>query len=552
MMNKLSFRQKLWLPLVCSLICIFGVFVYNALDTRELRLEERRKDLSNINAVAASLVKHFDDMASAGKLSKDAAQQQAIDAVRALRFPGGGYTAITSKDRISLMNPFAPQNNGKDMSSFQDSNGYYLYRHIAEAGASAAGNGYVYYVWARPGGKVPLPKVSHVLRYAPWQWDLITGVYMDDIDDAFKAELVESALVLLLVTALLSGIVVLTNRSLRATIGGDPLEVRGAAARIAQGDLSVSLQTQHNDDSSILFGMQSMQQQLAQTIGEIRGSASMIAQASVEIATGNLDLSARTESQASSLEETAASMEELTSTVNQNAVNAQQANALVQTAASTAEKGGQVVTRVIETMDAINASAERIVDIIAVIDAIAFQTNILALNAAVEAARAGEQGRGFAVVASEVRSLAHRSAESAKEIKALIGNSVDSIRSGSALVAEAGSTMEQVVTSVSRVTDIMAAITAASSEQSTGISHVNQAINEMDAVTQQNAALVEQAAAAAGSMQEQAALLEQLVLRFRLDAGEPSVVRTVGVTANPLRAASRTSTSASTSTRLLK
>jgi methyl-accepting chemotaxis protein len=519
-MNKLSFQQKLWLPLVASLLCIVIIFIYSAVETRNLRLDERRKDLSNVNEVAHSLVKHFDEQTKSGVLSKEDAQKQAIAAVKSLRFSGGGYTAITNKNMISLMNPFAPQNNGKDMSSFKDSNGYYLYRHIAEAGASASGTGYVYYVWARPGGTKVLPKVSHVMRYAPWEWDLITGVYMDDINDAFKKELVEAAIVLAVVSTLLSLLVTLVNRSLRATIGGDPGAVRQAASRIANGNLSAPLDTVQGDDSSILFGMQTMQNQLADTIGEIRRSANTIALASAEIATGNIDLSARTETQASSLEETAASMEELTSTVNQNAVNAQQANTLVLSAASVAEKGGQVVSRVVQTMDAINASATRIVDIIGVIDGIAFQTNILALNAAVEAARAGEQGRGFAVVASEVRSLAHRSAEAAKEIKVLIGNSVDSIKVGSTLVAEAGVTMDQVVSSVSRVTEIMAAISAASQEQSTGIGHVNQAINEMDAVTQQNAALVEQAAAAAASMQDQAAMLAQLVQRFQLDASE--------------------------------
>jgi methyl-accepting chemotaxis protein len=280
--------------------------------------------------------------------------------------------------------------------------------------------------------------------------------------------------------------------------------------------LSFAIKTHPDDNHSILFAMKAMQTNLAQTIGEIRQSAIAIATASSEIATGNMDLSARTESQASSLEETSASMEELTTTVVQNADNAQQANQLTKSAAEIAEKGGAVVADVIETMGTINASATRIVDIISVIDGIAFQTNILALNAAVEAARAGEQGRGFAVVATEVRNLAQRSASAAKEIKELIGNSVQSISVGSALVEQAGTTMNQVVSSVSRVTDIMAEIAAASSEQRTGIAHVNTAIVDMDGVTQQNAALVEQAAAAAASMQEQAANLAQLVSRFHL------------------------------------
>ncbi|MYM82500.1 methyl-accepting chemotaxis protein [Duganella sp. FT50W] len=519
-MKNLSFKQKLWLPLILSLLCIFVIFVHDALQARNLRLEERQKDLTNVNQAGLSIVKHFDAQATAGQITKAEAQRRATDVIRSLRFGQDGYTAIASKDMISLMNPFAPQNNGKDMSGFKDVNNYYLYREIAAAGASAAGSGYVRYVWPRPGGKEPLPKISRVDRYGPWGWDLITGVYMDDIDRAFQAELLKSGGVLLGVTLLLGFIVTRINQSLRDTIGGEPALVRDAAGRIASGDFSLPIHTNAHDDSSILFGIKSMQTQLANTIGEIRRSADTIALASAEIASGNMDLSARTESQASSLEQTAASMEELTSTVNQNAVNAQQANDMVISASSVAGKGGEVVSKVVRTMDAINNSATRIVDIISVIDGIAFQTNILALNAAVEAARAGEQGRGFAVVASEVRNLAQRSAAAAKEIKTLIDDSVDSIKVGSALVAEAGATMDQIVDSVSRVTTIMSAISAASHEQSVGIGHVNQAINEMDAVTQQNAALVEQAASASASMQDQASLLAQLVLRFRLDQAE--------------------------------
>jgi methyl-accepting chemotaxis protein len=256
-----------------------------------------------------------------------------------------------------------------------------------------------------------------------------------------------------------------------------------------------------------------MQGQLVEVVGRIKVSTDTIATASSEIAAGNQDLSSRTEQQASSLEETASSMEELTSTVKQNADNARQANQLAITAADVAAKGGEVVAQVVDTMGAIDASSRKIVDIISVIDGIAFQTNILALNAAVEAARAGEQGRGFAVVATEVRSLAQRSAAAAKEIKDLIGDSVSKVDSGTALVGQAGKTMEDVVASIRRVTDIVAEITAASNEQSAGIEQVNQAIAQMDQVTQQNAALVEEAAAAAASLQEQAGSLAHNIVR---------------------------------------
>jgi methyl-accepting chemotaxis protein len=273
-----------------------------------------------------------------------------------------------------------------------------------------------------------------------------------------------------------------------------------------------------------------MNESLQRIVQDVRGSTEAMAAASNEIASGNLDLSSRTEQQAASLGNTADSMRELTGTVQQNADNARQANALAAQASSVAERGGSVVSEVIDTMGSITASSQRIVDIIAVIDGIAFQTNILALNAAVEAARAGEQGRGFAVVASEVRSLAQRSAAAAKEIKALIGDSVHKVREGSTLVEQAGATMRDVVDSVRRVTDIMAEITAASTEQSAGIARVSRNVVEMDLSTQENAALVEEAAAAAASMQEQAAQLARAVGIFKLGSplGSPQLPAPAG------------------------
>jgi methyl-accepting chemotaxis protein len=286
---------------------------------------------------------------------------------------------------------------------------------------------------------------------------------------------------------------------------------------VANNDLRSDIRSTTNDETGRLLGaLKTMNDNLARIVGQVRGGTEHISSASGEIAAGNLDLSSRTEQQASALEETASSMEELTSTVRQNADNARQANQLAVSASEVAVRGGDVVGRVVETMDSINASARKIVDIISVIDGIAFQTNILALNAAVEAARAGEQGRGFAVVASEVRNLAQRSAAAAKEIKVLIGDSVDKVGAGSKLVGEAGTTMAEVVQSIHRVTDIMGEITTASVEQSAGIEQVNSAIADMDSVTQQNAALVEEAAAAAASLREQAAALASVVSVFKL------------------------------------
>ena len=294
-------------------------------------------------------------------------------------------------------------------------------------------------------------------------------------------------------------------------------EAVGMARRVANGDLTVEIEVKSSDETGQLMqALKDMNGSLANIVREVRSGTDCLVTASAQIASGNMDLSSRTEQQASSLEETASSMEELTSTVKQNADNARQANQLAVSASEVAIKGGSVVSQVVDTMGSINESSKKIVDIISVIDGIAFQTNILALNAAVEAARAGEQGRGFAVVATEVRSLAQRSAAAAKEIKTLIGNSVEQVNIGAGLVDQAGATMNEVVASVKRVTDIIAEITSASQEQTSGIEQINQAITQMDDVTQQNAALVEQAAAAAQAMQDQTGNLSRVVSKFKL------------------------------------
>ena len=300
----------------------------------------------------------------------------------------------------------------------------------------------------------------------------------------------------------------------------------GLARQVASGDLTADIRAESRDEvGDLVLALKTMNDNLLKTVTEVRAGTETIVTASQQIASGNLDLSSRTEQQASSLEETASSMEELTSTVRQNADNARQANVLAKNASQIAAHGGEVVSQVVSTMASINASSKKIGDIIAVIDGIAFQTNILALNAAVEAARAGEQGRGFAVVASEVRNLAQRSAAAAKEIRGLISDSVTKVEAGGRLVDEAGTTMQEIVQGIGRVTDIMADITLASAEQSTGIEQVNEAITQMDGVTQQNAALVEEAAAAAASLQEQATTLAQLVSVFNVGNGRPGAAR---------------------------
>ncbi len=357
---------------------------------------------------------------------------------------------------------------------------------------------------------------------APWAVKLS---FPRAVATASARQLMGYSLFASLVCAIVAAIVMVTVQR-RLT---RPLRVLGATMTdLATGnaDLNARLDANGTDElARIAAGFNGFVTKIQEVLVQVRASAGSVAAASVEISQGNMDLSGRTEQQAGALEETAASMEQLTSTVGQNADNARQANQLALSASETARRGGAVVAEVVETMAAIDTASRKVVDIIGVIDSIAFQTNILALNAAVEAARAGEQGRGFAVVASEVRGLAQRSAAAAKEIKALIGDASGKVEAGSALVRDAGRTMDDVVSSVRRVSDIVAEISAASAEQSTGIGQVNQAIVQMDGTTQQNAALVEEAAAAADSLQQQADLLVSLVGQFKLEGAAPAPAR---------------------------
>ncbi|MET3108848.1 methyl-accepting chemotaxis protein [Oxalobacteraceae bacterium GrIS 2.11] len=314
----------------------------------------------------------------------------------------------------------------------------------------------------------------------------------------------------------------LITRSLLKQLGGEPDYATQIASQIAAGDLAVVIDIKPGDERSIIAEMRHMRDSLVNIVGEVRVRTDTIATASSEIAMGNIDLSSRTEQQASSLEKTSSAMKELTNTVKLNADNAREANQLALSASEVARHGGTVVSQVVDTMSSITESAKKIEDIISVIDGIAFQTNILALNAAVEAARAGEQGRGFAVVASEVRNLAQRSAVAAKEIKGLITNSVEKVEIGSKLVSQAGVTINQIVSSVKQVTDIIAEISQASQDQSSDIEGINHSVIDMDSMTQQNAALVEEAAAAAQSLQDQASELAKVVSIFKLNTDSKS------------------------------
>ena len=422
-----------------------------------------------------------------------------------------------------VMHPIKPELDGTDLTDNKDPNGKHLFVEFVKT-VKSSGGGFVPYMWPKPGSTNPVPKISYVKGFAPWGWVVGSGVYADTIASSVQVRFVTIVVGCLLLAVMLTVIALFVTRSLLQQFGGEPDYATDVTHRIAAGDLTTEVVLKSGDQTSLLYAIKSMREDLAGIVGRVRDGSQSVASASAEIAQGNSDLSARTESQASTLEQTAASMGELRDTVTQNADKAHEANQLAMTASTVAVHGGEVVGQVVETMRGINDASRKIADIIGVIDGIAFQTNILALNAAVEAARAGEQGRGFAVVASEVRSLAGRSADAAKEIKSLISASVERVEKGSALVDQAGVTMTEVVSSIKRVTELMGDISAASSAQSQGVAQVGEAIHQMDHVTQQNAALVEEMAAAASGLKSQAQELVSTVSIFTVDNARPSLL----------------------------
>ncbi|AOJ02994.1 hypothetical protein WS70_15120 [Burkholderia mayonis] len=520
-MNRMSLNRKLWLALALVWVGLLGVGAWSAFETRSTMLAERKEGMANLVDSAAGVVKAYYALAQSGKMSDADARRDALERLSAMRYGDSGYLFVMDSKPVVLMHPTLPKLVGTQVGDYLDPDGKPLFVAILNA-AKERGHGFAEYRGRLPHSETAVPKISYVTRFAPWDWNISSGVFLKDIDTVYYETLVGHLAMVFVIGFVITAAMLVIIRNVRASLGGEPDEAATLAARIAAGDLTRPVAVRAGDETSMMAAMRDMQGRLQSTIGGIRLAAESIAAASHEIAAGNHDLSQRTEQQAASLEETAASMEELTATVKQNAENARQASGLANSASEIALKGNDVVSRVIGTMGEINDSSQKIADIIGVIDGIAFQTNILALNAAVEAARAGEQGRGFAVVAGEVRSLAQRSATAAKEIKQLIDASVERVHNGSALVGQAGTTMTEILQAVRRVTDIMGEIAAASEEQSSGISQVGRAVTQMDEMTQQNAALVEEAAAAASSLQEQAARLRESVSAFQVGDGAAS------------------------------
>ncbi len=519
--ESLTFKNKIALLAGVAIAGIALLTIGAAWTLRDQVIEGRKAGLVMAVQSQRSIAAAYQQKAEKGEMTVEAAQKAAADALRGARFGGpdgnANYFFIWRNDGVGVMHPFKPEWTGQNMlGKIIDPSGIDIIAVLLDgARKSANGNAFVSMKFPRPGKTEPVAKLQYVGTVPAWNWVIGSGLYMDDVDAEVWAVLAKGLAVAALMLAAIAAIAISIYRSVLRQIGGEPAVALAAMNDVARGDLSVQLH--RPTPGSLMAGLATMIESLRGTVTQIRRSTDSIATASGEIAIGNNSLASRTEQTASALQQAAATMEQLTQTVRQTSESASEANKLAITAASGATDGGSVVSRVVTTMDEINASSRRITDIIGVIDGIAFQTNILALNAAVEAARAGEQGRGFAVVASEVRSLAQRSANAAREIKTLIGASVDRVEAGGQLVAEAGGTMQGIVAGVHRVSDIIQEITRASAEQATGIGQVNVSVSELDQMTQQNAALVEESAAAAESLKEQARALAGIVQVFKLE-----------------------------------
>ncbi len=512
--RRLSFPTKaliIALAFALPLLAVLGgVSVMAYRQALQARLDATRQHVE----IAHGIVVWAQQQEALGTMTREASQQMALRELAALRYDNNEYFWVNDMHPRMLMHPFKAELVGKDLGDLKDPNGLALFRAFV-AEVRQHGKGFVAYQWPKPGSDTPVDKASYVMGFGPWAWVVGSGVYIDDVR---QAAMQRAAWVagLLAAALLLGGYLYLCF--CRVMAGGMRETCRHLRAMSA-GDLTTSPSPWGSDETAdLMLELQAMQASLRNMVLRVRRSSDEIVHSSSEIATGAMDLSARTENTAANLEESAASMEQFGSTVKSTAEHAQEASQEARKNAQTAEDGGRVMGDVVRTMEGIRGSSKQIGEIIGTIDTIAFQTNILALNAAVEAARAGTQGRGFAVVANEVRTLALRSAVAAQEIKHLISRSVEQVEAGTRIVRDAGTTMESIVASSRHVDHLLSEVATGAREQSLGVGQIGQAVHELDRMTQQNAALVEQTAAAATAMKNQAYSLAGEVDRFKLPA----------------------------------
>ena len=513
--QRWSIVAKLRFLVSLGIGCLVALAAWQGVQTYQHGYAARQDATRRTVEVAHSVVAWAHGLETSGQLDRAAAQALAKSAVSKLRYEGSEYFWINDMQPRVVMHPIKPELDGTDVSGLKDPNGLALFVAFADK-VKKDKEGFVPYLWPKPGLDKPVDKLSYVKGFEPWGWVIGSGIYIDDLN----AELMLYAKKLALIVGIALVLMVLLSRSITRSIVKGLNKANRVARAIAQGDISqvIKVRSGHDEVGQLLRSMAEMSTNLRRMVGMVQESAHSMETAASEIAAGNNDLSGRTEQTASNLEQTAAAMAEINETVIRNAEAANQAGDISQRASRSAVDGSRVVAEVVTTMDQITHASRRIADITGVIDGIAFQTNILALNAAVEAARAGEHGRGFAVVASEVRSLATRSAEAAKEIKGLIGESVQRVESGGVLVNSAGHSMQQIVDSVHRVNDLVNTMRQANQEQATGVGEVNLAVANLDQMTQQNSALVEESAAAAASLRDQAIQLLDAVKVFKLQA----------------------------------
>ena len=513
--RALRFSAKAAIISLAFVVPLLALVAWQLIQQSDHAMKSRADATRQHVEIAHGILVQAHGLETKGKLSRDQAQQWARDTVAALRYEGSEYFWINDMHPHVLMHPIKPELNGKDVSDLKDPNGLRLFKAFVDK-VRSEGKGFVAYQWPKPGSDKPVDKLSYVQGFEPWGWVIGSGIYVGEVRDDLLHQAAWMAGVVFASLAVAGYLFF----SFYRVMDGGLNETRRHLRAMTEGDLTTSPSPWGRDEAAqLMFELREMQESLRTMVLRVRRSSQEIVHSSSEVASGAMDLSARTEQAAANLEESAASMEQISATVKNSADHASEAARVAAGNEASAAAGGDVMHQVVQTMDSIRQSSGRIGDIVGTIDGIAFQTNILALNAAVEAARAGEQGRGFAVVASEVRTLAQRAAHAAHEIKGLIGGSVEQVNAGAAVVNTAGERMGEIVAASQRVSGLLSNIAEGSREQSQGVAQIGQAVNELDHMTQQNAALVEQTAAAAEAMKDQALTLAQEVDRFKLPAG---------------------------------